>query len=107
MPISKHTQYLLVLASFLFLLLLVEANHDDEVKPSVDGNKGSYYVPKMGCGAACRSRCRLSSRPNLCNRACGTCCSRCKCVPPGTSGNQQLCPCYYTLTTHGGRRKCP
>nr|AAD15495.1 similar to gibberellin-regulated proteins [Arabidopsis thaliana] len=50
-------------------------------------------------------RCSLSSRPNLCHRACGTCCARCNCVAPGTSGNYDKCPCYGSLTTHGGRRK--
>jgi hypothetical protein len=59
------------------------------------------------CGGACKDRCSLSSRPHLCNRACGTCCARCKCVPKGTSGNLDTCPCYATMTTHGGRRKCP
>nr|VDD64556.1 unnamed protein product [Brassica oleracea] len=59
------------------------------------------------CGSACVARCRLSSRPNLCHRACGTCCARCNCVPPGTYGNYDKCQCYATLTTHGGRRKCP
>ncbi|XP_048495783.1 gibberellin-regulated protein 1-like [Beta vulgaris subsp. vulgaris] len=61
----------------------------------------------VDCGAACVARCRLSRRPNLCHRACGTCCARCGCVPPGTSGNQELCACYYNQTTHGGKRKCP
>ncbi|KAL3733348.1 hypothetical protein ACJRO7_022819 [Eucalyptus globulus] len=48
-----------------------------------------------------------SSRPHLCKRACGTCCARCDCVPPGTSGNYDACPCYANMTTHGGRHKCP
>ncbi|KAB2628241.1 gibberellin-regulated protein 1-like [Pyrus ussuriensis x Pyrus communis] len=61
----------------------------------------------LNCGGACSARCRLSSRPHLCKRACGTCCQRCSCVPPGTAGNLETCPCYATLTTHGGRRKCP
>ncbi|KAL3820146.1 hypothetical protein ACJIZ3_006051 [Penstemon smallii] len=39
--------------------------------------------------------------------ACGTCCARCNCVPPGTYGNFETCPCYASLTTHGGRKKCP
>jgi len=38
--------------------------------------------------------CRLSPRQRLCHRACGTCCRRCNCVPPGTAGNQEKCPCY-------------
>jgi hypothetical protein len=28
-------------------------------------------------------------------------------VPPGTYGNQEKCPCYASLTTHGGKPKCP
>ncbi|XVE94563.1 hypothetical protein REPUB_Repub02eG0019800 [Reevesia pubescens] len=62
---------------------------------------------KIDCGGACDERCKLSSRPNLCKRACGTCCDRCNCVPPGTSGNYDSCPCYRDLTTHGGQHKCP
>ncbi|XP_057747834.1 snakin-2-like [Arachis stenosperma] len=59
------------------------------------------------CRGACAARCRLSSRPNLCRRACGTCCQHYSYVPPGTAGNQEVCPCYASLTTHGGKRKCP
>ncbi|KAK8945216.1 hypothetical protein KSP39_PZI007881 [Platanthera zijinensis] len=59
------------------------------------------------CGGACKFRCSKSSRSNLCRRACGTCCVRCNCVPPGTYGNHNTCPCYAALTTHGGIPKCP
>ncbi|KAK2660718.1 hypothetical protein Ddye_007251 [Dipteronia dyeriana] len=55
----------------------------------------------LDCDAACGARCELSSRPRLCKRACGTCCARCDCVPPGTSGNYDACPCYANMTTHG------
>ncbi|KDO69779.1 hypothetical protein CISIN_1g035431mg [Citrus sinensis] len=62
----------------------------------------------LDCGGLCKQRCSLHSRPNLCNRACGTCCVRCKCVPPGTAGNRELCgSCYTDMTTHGNRTKCP
>ncbi|XP_016185780.1 snakin-2-like [Arachis ipaensis] len=56
---------------------------------------------------ACATRCRLSSRSNLCHRAYETCCQRCNCVPLGTAGNQEVRPCYASFTTHGGKRKCP
>ncbi|CAL1355601.1 unnamed protein product [Linum trigynum] len=68
---------------------------------------GDVQYAKMDCGRACKARCRLASRHKMCIRACGTCCSRCNCVPPGTSGNRDVCPCYARMTTHGGRLKCP
>ncbi|OIW00344.1 hypothetical protein TanjilG_27595 [Lupinus angustifolius] len=65
-------------------------------------------MQEIDCGGLCKSRCSVHSRPNLCNRACGTCCVRCKCVPPGTSGNRALCgTCYTDMTTHGNKTKCP
>ncbi|CAN4083430.1 unnamed protein product [Withania somnifera] len=68
----------------------------------------SPQPPKpIDCGGACKTRCSKSSRPNLCNRACGSCCRTCHCVPPGTSGNYEACPCYFHLTTHNTTRKCP
>ncbi|KAI3446193.1 hypothetical protein Pfo_002858 [Paulownia fortunei] len=63
--------------------------------------------PKIDCGGACVARCKLSGRPNLCKRACGTCCARCNCVPPGTYGNYEACPCYAKLTTRDNKPKCP
>ncbi|KAM0025727.1 putative gibberellin regulated protein [Helianthus debilis subsp. tardiflorus] len=63
------------------------------------------YIPN--CGKACATRCMLSKRPHLCNRACGTCCGRCNCVPPGTSGNYEACACYAEMTTRGNKKKCP
>jgi len=51
----------------------------------------------VDCNSRCQERCSLSSRPNLCHRACGTCCARCNCVAPGTSGNYDKCPCYGSL----------
>ncbi|KAK4427182.1 Gibberellin-regulated protein 14 [Sesamum alatum] len=62
----------------------------------------------LDCGGLCKHRCSLHSRQNLCMRACGTCCVRCKCVPPGTYGNRDICgECYTNMTTHGNKPKCP
>ncbi|GMH16544.1 hypothetical protein Nepgr_018385 [Nepenthes gracilis] len=99
MAISKP----LLAATLLLPLLLL---HVAEAQETVDGPKRAL-LQKIDCAAACAARCQLSSRPNLCKRACGTCCARCNCVPPGTSGNQDVCPCYYNQTTRGGKRKCP
>ncbi|WCJ35104.1 Gibberellin-regulated family protein [Euphorbia peplus] len=101
MAISK-----LLLISLLLLLHLHLAQSDHQTQ--VNANEEVKYASgKIDCGSACSARCKLSSRQRLCNRACGTCCTRCNCVPPGTSGNHQSCPCYATMTTHGGRLKCP
>nr|VDC59239.1 unnamed protein product [Brassica rapa] len=101
MAISKA--FIVSLLISLLVLQLVEA---DVVRIS----HGKYTILTfifVDCGSACIARCRLSSRPNLCHRACGTCCARCNCVPPGTYGNYDKCKCYASLTTHGGRHKCP
>ncbi|KAL3734261.1 hypothetical protein ACJRO7_023587 [Eucalyptus globulus] len=95
---------LLIFASLLLLLQVAAADVQDSAK----GDVAEKTLPKkMDCGGACSARCRLSSRPRLCQRACGTCCARCDCVPPGTSGNLDACPCYASLTTHHNKRKCP
>ncbi|KAL2895457.1 Snakin-2 [Bienertia sinuspersici] len=94
----------LFIATFVLSLLLL---HVVEAQQVIESHGPKRSLLGMDCGAACTARCQLSSRPNLCHRACGTCCARCGCVPPGTSGNQELCACYYNQTTHGGQRKCP
>uniref|UniRef100_A0A1D1ZGU7 Snakin-2 n=1 Tax=Anthurium amnicola TaxID=1678845 RepID=A0A1D1ZGU7_9ARAE len=72
------------------------------------GGRRLVQEGKIDCGGKCAVRCSEHSRPNLCARACGTCCARCNCVPPGTSGNRELCgTCYANMTTHGNRTKCP
>ncbi|KAL8144129.1 hypothetical protein V2J09_017161 [Rumex salicifolius] len=91
MAISKK----LIIALFLSQLILVHAQvHQQVIR---------FGMESIDCGEACTTRCQLSSRPNLCKRACGTCCRRCGCVPPGTSGHQDVCPCYFNQTTHGGK----
>lgn len=60
------------------------------------------------CPRLCAERCKKHSRLRQCKRVCVTCCTRCKCVPPGTYGNREMCgKCYTDMTTHGNRPKCP
>ncbi|XP_020222661.1 gibberellin-regulated protein 1 [Cajanus cajan] len=93
---------------FLAIVNLVESNTIVNVTRTVVKETDSDYFPLyIDCPSECNRRCRLSSRPNLCNRACGTCCQRCHCVPSGTYGHYEECPCYANMTTHGGRHKCP
>ncbi|CAL5417286.1 unnamed protein product [Camellia sinensis] len=62
---------------------------------------------KIDCQSKCEYRCSEASRHKICMRACRTCCTKCNCVPPGTVDNEEMCPCYAKMTTHGGRHKCP
>ncbi|KAG8632344.1 gibberellin-regulated protein 11 isoform X1 [Manihot esculenta] len=104
---------LLVIVPLAFICYLVQSDQ----MPYLDFASAMFQVieevvdaslpQQIDCDGACAARCQLSSRPHLCKRACGTCCARCNCVPPGTSGNYDACPCYANMTTHGGRHKCP
>ncbi|KAJ1424909.1 Gibberellin regulated protein [Sesbania bispinosa] len=71
------------------------------------GNQQMVAAGKIDCVGKCNYRCSKASREKICKRACNSCCERCNCVPPGTSGNRDVCPCYASLTTHGGKLKCP
>ncbi|KVI07786.1 Gibberellin regulated protein, partial [Cynara cardunculus var. scolymus] len=73
----------------------------------VTGSAPNSSLQDIDCDEKCLLRCSKASRTKMCLRACGTCCERCHCVPPGTYGNYDTCPCYADLTTHEGRRKCP
>ncbi|KAJ9140365.1 hypothetical protein P3X46_031021 [Hevea brasiliensis] len=105
----------LLLVSAVLLFCLAEVSSDLKIEEEIAhitqiGVRGGNrrLMQEMDCGGLCKQRCSLHSRPNLCNRACGTCCVRCKCVPPGTSGNREVCgKCYTEMTTHGNKTKCP
>ncbi|CDP01447.1 unnamed protein product [Coffea canephora] len=82
--------------------------HIEFCPPRIYEERYTKTTRTLDCGQACAARCALASRQKLCKRACGTCCARCSCLPPGTFGSQKLfCPCYFSMTTHGGRRRCP
>ncbi|KAK7411535.1 hypothetical protein VNO78_02969 [Psophocarpus tetragonolobus] len=112
----------LMLGMLLLLVCLVKVSSDPKIEEEImeaeelqfpneplivrDGNRRLMQV--IDCGGLCKTRCSAHSRPNVCIRACGTCCLRCKCVPPGTSGNREVCgTCYTDMTTHGNKTKCP
>ncbi|KAK4429880.1 Snakin-2 [Sesamum alatum] len=104
------SRLLLLSALLLFCIALVSSDietGDEAVSVVVRGNN-RRLLQFLDCGGLCKVRCSQHSRPNVCTRACGTCCARCKCVPPGTSGNRELCgTCYTDMTTHGNKTKCP
>ncbi|CAI0451859.1 unnamed protein product [Linum tenue] len=42
-----------------------------------------------------------------CLKYCGICCDKCQCVPSGTYGNKDECPCYRDMKNSKGKPKCP
>ncbi|KAE9450074.1 hypothetical protein C3L33_18017, partial [Rhododendron williamsianum] len=59
------------------------------------------------CRPRCTYRCSATSHKKPCMFFCLKCCSKCLCVPPGTFGNKQTCPCYNNWKTQQGGPKCP
>ncbi|XP_031114623.1 gibberellin-regulated protein 2-like [Ipomoea triloba] len=89
----------LTLLLLIFCFIIV---HEVEIY-----NGHHLTVAAIDCPSKCSYRCSKSGRHKMCMRACKTCCQRCNCVPPGTAGNENVCPCYANMKTHGGRHKCP
>ncbi|XP_059637159.1 peamaclein-like [Cornus florida] len=59
------------------------------------------------CDSKCGVRCSKASVQDRCLKYCGICCEQCKCVPPGTYGNKDKCPCYRDMKNSKGKPKCP
>lgn len=59
------------------------------------------------CGGRCAGRCSKTAYKKPCMFFCQKCCAKCLCVPPGTYGNKQVCPCYNNWKTQRGGPKCP
>ncbi|AET03802.1 putative gibberellin regulated protein [Medicago truncatula] len=96
-----------IVSSLLLSLVLFHMVEAHQLMSNFGATSPSPLPQTIDCGDACKGRCLLSSRPNLCKRACGSCCAVCKCVPPGTAGNFDSCECYAKLTTRNQVRKCP
>ncbi|KAG1347907.1 Peamaclein [Cocos nucifera] len=62
------------------------------------------------CDSKCKVRCSKASFQDRCLKYCGLCCEECGCVPSGTYGHKDECPCYRDKYTGSGmkrRPKCP
>lgn len=65
------------------------------------------HLLALDCGSACGGRCAKASVQDRCLKYCGLCCKQCQCVPSGTYGNKDQCPCYRDLENSKGKPKCP
>ncbi|KAM7520089.1 hypothetical protein LguiB_019051 [Lonicera macranthoides] len=94
-------------ASLLLSVMLFHFTTAQQMIMNLKAPAPSPVPHTLDCGGLCGGRCKETKRPNLCKRSCGSCCVRCGCVPPGTYGNYEACPCYFHLTTRNQTRKCP
>ncbi|KAJ8773943.1 hypothetical protein K2173_009374 [Erythroxylum novogranatense] len=68
---------------------------------------GEGSVPPKDCPKACGGRCSATQYKNRCLKICNHCCKKCLCVPSGTYGHKDECPCYRDWKTKKGKPKCP
>ncbi|KAK1267860.1 Snakin-1 [Acorus gramineus] len=60
------------------------------------------------CHSKCKVRCSKAGVWDRCFKYCLDCCDVCKeCVPSGTYGNKDECPCYRDRVNRKGQSKCP
>ncbi|KAL6870620.1 hypothetical protein ACP4OV_014468 [Aristida adscensionis] len=108
---------LALLLCFLFLLALVsgeiaagngvdEELNDDEGADTT-GSDGRGNLKPSQCAGECKRRCSKTHHKKPCLFFCNKCCAKCLCVPPGTYGNKETCPCYNNWKTKKGGPKCP
>ncbi|KAF3969868.1 hypothetical protein ACB098_01G199000 [Castanea mollissima] len=93
MPGRPYTS-LMLLVSLLLLITFSDIAEAAKLRPS-------------DCKPKCTYRCSATSHKKPCMFFCLKCCSKCLCVPPGTEGNKQVCPCYNNWKAKDGRPMCP
>ncbi|KAL0695311.1 hypothetical protein Bca4012_062491 [Brassica carinata] len=102
---------IVVLTVFSLFFVTQFSNADNLESPSeaspihVGGGEGSLKPEQ--CPNACDFRCSATSHKESCIFFCNYCCKKCLCVPSGTYGNRQECPCYDKIKTKEGGPKCP
>ncbi|XP_061374264.1 gibberellin-regulated protein 13-like [Gastrolobium bilobum] len=103
------------------LLLLVESHAEIVVTaveaPAPQPSNNTAKFPMHGitegslqpqeCNPRCVDRCSNTQYKKPCLFFCQKCCAKCLCVPPGTYGNKEVCPCYNNWKTKRGGPKCP
>ncbi|CAO2837352.1 protein GAST1-like [Amaranthus tricolor] len=110
MAMSKTLALLLFVTLMLIALTTIQAASQSQAQiqsshPMYGASQGSLHPQE--CGGRCTMRCSATAYKKPCMFFCQKCCAKCLCVPPGTYGNKQLCPCYNNWKTKRGGPKCP
>ncbi|XP_066361240.1 uncharacterized protein [Miscanthus floridulus] len=66
-----------------------------------------WQPPAPRVRGRCAARCSGTAYRKPCLFFCRKCCAACLCVPAGTYGNKNTCPCYNNWKTKRGGPKCP
>ncbi|KAI4346396.1 hypothetical protein L6164_007293 [Bauhinia variegata] len=89
--------------TFLLLQIFAEASSISAANNSLEYAKGGSEAAAMNkhtqsdtinCDEGCSRRCSQAYKQKRCMIACLSCCHTCQCIPPGTYGNKEVCPCY-------------
>lgn len=107
----------IVMLLLVMLLVLLVGNYAINIEaptpqPHPTGNFPMYGISQGSlqpheCSPRCAARCSNTAYKKPCMFFCQKCCATCLCVPPGTYGNKQVCPCYNNWKTKRGGPKCP
>ncbi|CAN6335434.1 unnamed protein product [Urochloa humidicola] len=103
---------LALLVCFLCLIALASAAEiigvvGEDIDNHKGKNDGKGKLKPSQCSGECRRRCSKTHHKKPCLFFCNKCCAKCLCVPPGTYGNKDACPCYNNWKTNEGGPKCP
>uniref|UniRef100_A0A1D1ZC56 Protein GAST1 n=1 Tax=Anthurium amnicola TaxID=1678845 RepID=A0A1D1ZC56_9ARAE len=118
---SRRRAFLVLCMVIAIIVKETQAGHSTSpgpvAQPIVPGPATQPSLPKYGftqgslqpqeCSGRCRARCSATAYKKPCLFFCQKCCAKCLCVPPGTYGNKQFCPCYNNWKTKRGGPKCP
>ncbi|KAK7379650.1 hypothetical protein VNO80_05114 [Phaseolus coccineus] len=92
------------MTKFVFALLLISLMAFVS-QLAYGGGEGS--LKRGECPKACEHRCSKTRIPTRCLHFCNMCCDTCLCVPSGTYGHKEECPCYNNWKSKQGKSKCP
>ncbi|KAL8545102.1 hypothetical protein ACS0TY_005340 [Phlomoides rotata] len=96
---------------FLYLIFVVTLLGQNQAA-AFETHQWEYGVSEgslrpQECAPRCSNRCSQTAYKKPCLFFCQKCCAKCLCVPAGTYGNKQTCPCYNNWKTKRGGPKCP
>ncbi|XP_024008704.1 gibberellin-regulated protein 12 [Eutrema salsugineum] len=103
---------LIAVLTVFSLLFATRFSNAEELKspseaPAIHKTGGEGSLTVEDCPKACDFRCSKAFKMESCLFYCNLCCKQCLCVPSGTYGNKEECPCYNNWKNKSDGPKCP